>query len=95
MGCCFPSKRVKIKAIDNISKGKRYDYLRAKGELILSIDETYGVPLINVNFNDWHVNSTRLWPRNDKARHCVQCQRQRTRLDSPSLSPNNSLDTVH
>ena len=95
MGCCFPFKRVKIKATDNVSKGKRYDYLRAKGKLILSIDETYGVPLINVNFNDWHVKSTRLWPRTDKARHCAQCQRQRTPSDSPSLSPNNSLDTVH
>ena len=54
MDCCFSHKHVNIKVIDNIKNGKRFDYLRAKGELVLSIDEIYGVPLISVNFDDWY-----------------------------------------
>ena len=34
----FSSERVRIKVIDNIKKGKRYNYLRPKGKLILSVD---------------------------------------------------------
>ena len=58
--------------IDNIKKGNRYNYLRPKGKLILSVDEVYGVPLLKVSFNDWYFNSLRLWPKSDKARHCFQ-----------------------
>lgn len=54
MGCCFSRKHVNIKVIDNIKNGKRFDYLRPKGELVLSINEIYGVPLISVNFDDWY-----------------------------------------
>ena len=54
MGCCFSRKHVNIKVIDNIKNEKRFDYLRPKDELVLSINGIYGVPLISVNFDDWY-----------------------------------------
>ena len=95
MSRCFSHKRVNLKVIDNIKSGKQYDYLRPKDELVLSIDEIYGVPLISVNFDDWYTNSIRLWPKSDKARYCFQSELQRTPPYSPSLSSNHSLNTVH
>ena len=51
MRCHFScSNRENTKVIDCIKKGKRFDYLRPKGELVLWICENYGVPQINVNF---------------------------------------------
>ena len=61
MRCHFSCrKRQNIKVIDCIKKGKRFDYLRPKGELVLWICENYGVPQINVNFYDWYTKSIRL-----------------------------------
>lgn len=77
--------------IDNIKNGKRFDYLRPKDELVLSINGIYGVPLISVNFDDWYKN----WPKSEKACYCCQCEIQGTSLDSSSLSSDNSCDTVH
>lgn len=36
-------KQVNTKVIDNIQKGKQFDYLRLKGERVLSICEIYGM----------------------------------------------------
>ena len=103
MGSCFSSKQraAKIRIIDNTQKGKRFDYLRRRGEIILTMDRVCNVPMLNIIFDDWHVNSVRLWPKSDKARHCFQCGLDRTPPDTSSSNisccSNNSasIDTVH
>ena len=98
MGSCFSSKHAKIRIIDNIEKGKRYGYLRPKCDIILTMDKVYNVPMININFVDWLVNSVRLWLKTDSACHCFQCWLERTPLYTPSnLSCylNSLVDTVH
>ena len=95
MGCCFSSKRVKIKVMYNIKKGNLYNYLRYKRKLILSVGKIFSVTLININFNDCYVNSIRLWTKPDKGCYCFHYQLQRTSLDSPSLFSNNYLYTAY
>ena len=57
MGDCFffeqkSNNIAKIIKIDNIQKGKRFDYLRPRGEIILTMDRVYNVPMLNINFED-------------------------------------------
>lgn len=98
MGDYFRTKYSKIKISDSIKKGKRCDYLRPRGETILKIDEVYNVLMSNINFDDWLVNSVRLWPKTDSTHHYFQCLLERTLPDTPinlSCSLDCSLDTVH
>ena len=95
IGFCFSRQNVNLKVIDNNKNEKQFDYLRPKGELVLLIDEIYGVPLITVNFDNLYTNNKRPWLNSDKVCYCFQCEIQRTPFDSWSLSSNNSCDTVH
>ena len=54
MGSCFSSKQraVKIRIIDNIQKENRFDYLRPRGEIIVTIDRVYNFPMLNIIFDD-------------------------------------------
>ena len=72
--------------------------MRSRGEIILTMDSVYNVPMLNINFDDWYVNSVRLWPKSDKARHCFQCWFKKTLPDTPSsniscCSNSASIDT--
>ena len=70
MGCClsFPNNKSRIEIIDQIPKGKEFNYLRPEGKITYSIKTTYDVPRIEFDFNDWYVNSVRLWPASKKFR---------------------------
>ena len=65
------------------------------------MDRVYHVPMLNINFDDWYVTRVRLWPKNDKTRHCFQCWLERTPPNTPSSSisccsnSSASIDTVH
>ena len=106
MGGCFSFEQksnniAQIKIIDNIQKGKRFDYLRPRREIILTMDRVYNVPMLNINFEDWYVISVRLCPKSEKARHCFQCWLERTPPDTRSSNisccsnSSASFDTVH
>ena len=68
MCCCFSFNKPKISIIDETSEGKFFDYLRSKGTIIYTIDRTYKVPLIELNFDGWFESNVRLWPKINKAR---------------------------
>ena len=51
MGSCF-SKRVDIKIIDNIKKGKKHNYFTPRGETVLTTEEVYNVLMVNINFDN-------------------------------------------
>ena len=70
MGSCL-SKKIRIKIIDKIKERPKFDYLRPKWEIVLSIDQRYNVPAFYINFDVWYTNSVRLWPKNNKLQHCV------------------------
>lgn len=65
------------------------------------MDRVYHVLMLNINFDDWYVNSVRLWPKNDKTRHCFQCWLERSSPDTPSSNISRcsnssaSIDTAH
>ena len=106
MGGCFSFEQksnniAQIRIIDNIQKGKRFDCLRPRSEIILTMHRVYNVPMLNINFGEWYINSVRHWPKSDKARHCFQCWLKRTPPDNLSSNisgcsnSNASIDTVH
>ena len=71
MGCCLSfvdNDKPRIEIIDEIPKGKEFDYLRSEGKIIFGIDTTYDVPRIEIDFNGWYVNSVRLWPESKKVK---------------------------
>ena len=39
------------------SKGEHFNYLRPKGTITYSIDRTYNIPLIEVDFDVWFESS--------------------------------------
>ena len=103
MGGCFSfeQKSNNIAQTRLIDKGKRFDYLRPRGEIIFTMDTGYKVPIRKINFDDWYLNSVRFWPKSNKIRHCCQCWIERTPPDTPSSNisccskSSASIDTVH
>ena len=69
----YYSKKKWITIIDNIKKGPKYNYLRLKGEIILSANKVYNVPILDINFDRWYANSVMLWPRGNKSQNCFEC----------------------
>ena len=54
MGCCLSfvdNDKPRIEIIDEIPKGKEFDYLRPEGKIIFGVDTTYDVPRIEIDFN--------------------------------------------
>ena len=70
MDCClfFSNNKPRIEIIDQIPKGKEFDYLRPEGIITYSIDTNYDIPRIEIDFNGWYVSSVRLWPESKKVR---------------------------
>ena len=58
MGCCFSYDEPRIEIIDETPEGKDFDYLRPKGTITYSIDSTYNIPLIEINFDGWFESCT-------------------------------------
>ena len=94
MGCCF-SNEPRIKIIDEIPKGKIFDYLRPEGTITYTIDRTYNIPMIEIQFNGWFESSVRLWPKDNSARSNVLLLERRL-PPSPSISclSDSGVDTV-
>ena len=99
MGCLFSkcissSEEPKIKIIDCTPPGAAFDYLRPKGTISFSVDRKYNVPVFYISFEGWYENSVHLWPYHTEQReHFLQFQR--TPLQTPSISPDDSgYDTV-
>ena len=87
MGCrlSFGNNKPRIEIIDQTPKRKEFDYLRPEGKITYSIDSTYDVPRIEIDFNGWYVNSVRLWPESKKVRpHFLMLRR--TAPVSPQIS---------
>ena len=57
MSCCFSRNKPKIKIMYETSKGEHFNYLRPKGTITYSIDRTYNIPLIEVDFDVWFESS--------------------------------------
>ena len=85
MGSCFSSNEPRIKIIDEIPLGENFEYLRPKGTFTYTIDRTYDIPLIEIQFDVWFKSSVRLWPENNKMRKNFLLL-QRAPTPSPSLS---------
>ena len=47
-------------------EGKDFDYLRPKRAITYSIDSTYNISLIEINFHGWFESCVCLWPKNNK-----------------------------
>ena len=63
----YYSKKKRITIIDNIKKGPKYNYLRLKGEIVLTVNKVYNVPILDINSDSWYANSVMLWPRGNKS----------------------------
>ena len=52
MGCClsFGNNKPRIEIIDQIPQGREFDYLRPEDKITYSIDTTYDVPRIEIDF---------------------------------------------
>ena len=86
----------RIEVIDKTPEGENFDYLRLKGTITYSIDSTYNIPFIEINFDGWFESSARLWPKNNKIRSNFLLL-ERTPPPSPSMSSFSSdsiVDTV-
>ena len=96
MDCYFSFKNEpKIKIIDETPEAENLNYLRPEGTITYSIDRTYNIPLIEINFDGWFKSSVRLWLKSNKARTKFLLL-ERTPPSSPSLSSKSDIgvDTV-
>ena len=85
MGSCFSSNEPRVKIIDEIPVREKFYYLRPEETFTYTIDRTYNIPLIEIQFNYWLESSVHLWPENNKMRKNFLLL-QRTPPPSPSLS---------
>ena len=92
MCCCFSYNERRIEIIDETPQGKNFDYLRPRRTIIYSIDSTYNIPLIEINFDGWFESCVHLWPKNSKMRSNFLLL-ERTPPPSPSISSFSSSDT--
>ena len=44
----------------------KFDYLRPKGTITYSINTTYNIPWIEINFDGWFESSVHFLPKNNK-----------------------------
>ena len=91
MGCCFSCNEPRIEIIDEMPEGKEFDYLRPKRAITYSIDSTYNISLIEINFHGWFESCVCLWPKNNKMRSNFLLL-ERTPQPSPSISSFSSSD---
>ena len=84
MGGCFSFNRPSIEIIDEMPKGKQFDYLRSKGKITYTVNRMYDVPEIEINFNGWYRASVRLWQKSTKMSSNF-LDLQRTPLPSPNF----------
>ena len=88
MGCCFSYDEPRIEIIDETPEGKDFDYLRPKGTITYSIDSTYNIPLIEINFDGWFESCVGLWPKNNTMRSNFLLLEK-----TPTLSPRISFSS--
>ena len=60
-----------METIDETPEGEKFDYLRPKETITYSIDSTYNITLIEINFDGWFENSVRLWGKNNEVEFSV------------------------
>ena len=48
---CFSFNRPSIEIIDEMPKGKQFDYLKSKWNITYTVSRMYDVPEIEINFN--------------------------------------------
>ena len=95
MGCCFSLKQPRIKIFDLTPPGEKFNYLRPEGVINLTIDRKYNLPLIEIQFEGWFVNSGRLWPKDNKAReNFLLLERIPPPTSSLSSTSDSEIDTV-
>ena len=79
-------KGPKVEIVDDIPLGEQFNYLRPNGTITYKINEGYDVPKIEIAFEEWYVNSVRLWPKDKKVcEHFLMFER------TPPVSPQISL----
>ena len=67
MGCHFSFKnKPKIKIIDETTEGENLNHLRQEGTITYSINRTYNIPLIEINFDGCFESSVCLWLKREK-----------------------------
>ena len=91
MGGCFSFNRSNVQIIDYTRKGKQFGYLKPNGTITYTIDRTYGVSEIEINFDGWYNASFWLWQKSTKTRSNF-LNLQRTPLPSLTFST-SSLDS--
>ena len=74
-------------------QGKNFDYLRPRRTIIYSIDSTYNIHLIEINFDGWFKSCVCLWPKNSKMRsNFLLLERAPPPSPSPSFSSSDTGD---
>ena len=98
MGFCLSKFKVKesdIDTVDYMPQGPEYDYLMPQRTIIVSLDNKWNIPIIDIDFDEWYENTVWLWPKNNAQRENFWLL-ERTPLPSPSVSSLDSsgFDTV-
>ena len=88
MGGCFSFNRPSVEIIDEMPKGKQFDYLRLEETIKNTVYRIHGVPEIEINFDGWYRASVCLWPKSTKMRSNF-LNLQRT-LPSPPFSTSSA-----
>ena len=68
MGGCFSFNRPSVEIIDEMPKGKQFDYLRLEETIKNTAYRIHGIPEIEINFDGWYRTSVCLWPKSTKMR---------------------------
>ena len=84
MGSCFSSNEPRIDIIDETPLGEKFWLFKAKGNSY-SIDKTYNIPLIEIDFAGCFESSVHIWPENNKMKTNFILL-ERTSPLSPSIS---------
>ena len=85
LGSCFSYNESRIKIIDKTARGKIFDYLRPKETFAYTIDRTYDITLIKIQFDGWFESSVHLWSKNNNMRKNFLLL-QKTPLPSANIS---------
>ena len=93
MGSSLMTKKSrKIKIIDVTPKGKSFDYLRPKGEIVVIKDEDFDTSCFEIRAEGRYSATVRLWPKLNNQMES-QCFHDRTPRCS-SLSTDSGFDEV-
>ena len=93
MGCCFSLNEPRTNIFDQTPA--RENYLRPEGTIRFSVDRKYNVPVVDIQFDGWFENSSRLWLKDTRQRDSFWLL-ERTPFQTPSVSScsESGIDTV-